>query len=153
MTGLTRTTRLITGATFEGVVDDTISLDFDQRHRRRVQMTSESGRSFLLDMKATVALHDNDVLELDDGTLVLIKAKAERVADISAGDTRLLTRIAWHLGNRHLPTQILENKLRIAYDHVIVDMVRGLGGEVDVTNAAFQPEGGAYAKAHQHHEH
>lgn len=152
MTELTRTTRLITGATYEGVVDDSIALDFHQRHRRRIQMTSESGKSFLLDMKEAIALQDNDVLELDDGTTVLIKAKAERVADISAVDTRLFTRIAWHLGNRHLPTQILDDRLRIAYDHVIVEMVKGLGGTVDVTNAAFQPEGGAYAHTHEHHE-
>ena len=152
MTDLTRTTRLFTDATFKGVVDDSIALDFNQRHRRRIQMTSKSGKHFLLDMKEVIALRDNDVLELDDGTTVLIKAKAERVADITAADPRLFTRIAWHLGNRHLPTQILDGKLRIAYDHVIIEMVQGLGGTVEVTNAAFQPEGGAYAHAHEHHD-
>lgn len=150
MPELPKTVRLITAASHDGVVDDSIALDFHQRHRRRIQMTSESGKSFLLDMKEAVALKDNDVLELDDGTMVLIKAKAERVADISTRDSQLFTRVAWHLGNRHLPTQILDGKLRIAFDHVIVEMVEGLGATVEVNHAAFQPEGGAYAHKHQH---
>ena len=150
MRELAKTVRLIAGATHDGVVGDSIALDFHQRHRRRIQMTSESGKSFLLDMKEAVALKDNDVLELDDGTMVLIKAKAERVADISTRDSQLFTRVAWHLGNRHLPTQILDGKLRIAFDHVIVEMVEGLGATVEVNHAAFQPEGGAYAHKHQH---
>lgn len=115
-------------------------------------MSSDSGKPFLLDLKGAVALLDNDVLELDDGTTVRIRAKAERVADISAEDPRLFARIAWHLGNRHLPTQILDGRLRIAYDHVIVDMAKGLGAAVEVLEAPFQPEGGAYSHTHAHHD-
>ena len=115
-----------------------------------MRMTSVAGKSFLLDLQEAVALHDGDVLELDDGSTVLVCAMAERVADISATDAQHLARVAWHLGNRHLPTQIFADRLRIAYDHVIVDMVQGLGATVDVIDAPFQPEGGAYHHAHEH---
>ena len=130
--------------------DDVVILDFDHRHRRRLQMTSQAGKSFLLDLKEAVVLRDNDVLQLDDGCTVLVKAKAERVVDITASDARQLTRLAWHLGNRHLATQILDGGLRIAYDHVIVDMLQGLGAKVDIVDAPFQPEGGAYGHPHEH---
>ena len=129
---------------------DSIVLAFDDRHRRRMTMTSEAGRTFLLDLEKAVALLDGDVLELTDGSAVRVRAKAERVADILADDARHLARIAWHLGNRHLPTQILDGCLRIAYDHVIVDMVKGIGATVDIVDAPFQPEGGAYSHSHEH---
>jgi urease accessory protein len=153
MSELPRTVRVITGGACDLDAVDSVALDFHHRHRRRMQMCSESGKSFLLDLEKAVALLDNDVLELDDGTMVVIRAKAERVADIRADDPRLFARIAWHLGNRHLPTQILDDRLRIAYDHVIVDMVQGLGATVSIVDAPFQPEGGAYAHAHAHEHH
>lgn len=145
-----RAQRVVAAADYSGAPDDSIVLDFDARHRRRLQMTSTSGKSFLLDLKSAVALHDKDVLELDDGSAVLIMAKAEQLAEISADDAAQLARISWHLGNRHLPVQILDGRLRIAYDHVIVDMVRRLGATVDIVDAPFQPEGGAYGEAHLH---
>jgi urease accessory protein len=135
---------------YDGSPEDCVVLDFDHRHRRRLQMTSQSGKSFLLDLKDTAVLQDKDVLELDDGSAILVKAKAERVVDITASDPRRLARLAWHLGNRHLPTQILDGGLRIAYDHVIVDMLQGLGAKVEIVEAPFQPEGGAYGHAHEH---
>ena len=148
MSELIRAVRVVTAAHFDGVPDDSIVLDYEHRHRRRLQLNSESGKSFLLDLKETVALLDSDVLQLDDGTSVAVKAKPERVADISAADNQHLARIAWHLGNRHLATQIFDGRLRIAYDHVIVDMLKGLGAAVEVIDAPFHPEGGAYAHGH-----
>lgn len=148
MTEQVRATRVVHSDAFAGEASDRIVLDFDHRHRRRLQMTSEAGRSFLLDLKDAVALKHGDVLELTDGSSVAVQAKAEKVAEISIDDARQLTRIAWHLGNRHLPTEILPDRLRIAYDHVIVDMVKGLGATVDVVEAPFQPEGGAYGHHH-----
>lgn len=126
---------------------DTIELDFDHRHRRRMKMTTTSGKVFLLDLPSAAALKDGDSLELDDGSAVTIKAKAERVADIRADSPQHLSQLAWHLGNRHLPTQVFADRLRILNDHVIVDMVRGLGATVVIVDAPFQPEGGAYAHA------
>lgn len=150
MTKLTRALSVVAADQFDGEPGDRIVLDFDHRHRRRMQMTCESGKAFVLDLKEAVALRHGDILKLDDDSTVLVQAKAERVAEISVADQHLLTRIAWHLGNRHLPTEILADRLRIAYDHVIVDMVRGLGATVDIVDAPFQPEGGAYGHGHNH---
>lgn len=150
MSDLQRAIRVLPAQHESAATDDSIVLDLNHRHRRRMRMTSVAGKPFLLDLKEAVALRDGDVLELDDGSTLLVRAMAERVADISATDAQHLARVAWHLGNRHLPTQIFADRLRIAYDHVIVDMVQGLGATVDVLDAPFQPEGGAYHHAHEH---
>lgn len=130
--------------------EDSIELDFDQRHRRRIVMTSATGEAFLLDLPKAVAIAHGDCLELEDGRRIRVKSKAEPVADITTRDEKHLARIAWHLGNRHLPTEILDGRLRIRDDHVIVDMVRRLGATVSFTEAPFHPEGGAYGHAHEH---
>ena len=132
----------------EGAAEDEIHLDFDQRHRRRIAMVSESGKEFLLDLPEAVAIADGDRLRLDDGTVVEVHAAAERVADITAPDPEHLVRIAWHLGNRHLPTEVIGKTIRIRDDHVIVAMVRGLGADVEIHDAAFHPEAGAYSHGH-----
>ena len=145
-----RATRIIPAAE-AGTADDTIELDFDQRHRRRIAMTSRSGREFLLDLPRAAVIQHGDGLELDDATVIIVHAKPEAVADITASDPQHLNRIAWHLGNRHLPTEIHDRCLRIREDHVIVDMVRQLGGQVTLKQAPFHPEGGAYARhSHDH---
>lgn len=112
-------------------------------------MITANGREFLLDLPNAVALRDGDCVELDDGALVTIRAKPERVADVFADNSEQLVRIAWHLGNRHLRTQIFEDRLRILNDHVIVEMLKGLGARIDVHDAPFQPEGDAYRHTHE----
>ena len=97
---------------------------------------------------ATVISNNGDYLVLDDGSRIRVRASEERVADIRADSANSLARIAWHLGNRHWPTQLIDGGLRIRYDHVLVDMVAGLGGQVTVRDAAFHPESGAYAHEH-----
>jgi urease accessory protein len=124
---------------------DTVVLDFDDRHRRRMAMTGTRGLSFLLDIEQAVALRGGDALVLDDGRLVEVVAAAEPLLEIRATDPQHLVRIAWHLGNRHLPTQIVGKGLRIRRDHVIEAMVAGLGAKVTPIEAPFDPEGGAYA--------
>ncbi len=133
---------------------DVVELDYDARHRRRISMRTESGREFLLDLPKAHALADGDGLALSDGTAVRVRARPERVIDIRAGSPGQLLRIAWHLGNRHLPTQILDESIRIRYDHVILEMLAGLGAETRTTEAPFHPEGGAYAhdSYHPHHD-
>ena len=108
-------------------------------------MTSKSGREFLLDLPRAAAIQHGDGLQLEDGTMIVVHAKPEAVADITASSDRHLHRIAWHLGNRHLPTEIRNGCLRIREDHVIVEMVQKLGGDVALKQAPFHPEGGAYA--------
>ena len=125
-------------------------LDFDARHRRRLALTGERGTKVLLDLPESRALRDGDGLVLEDGAFVEVRAAPERLAEIRCTSPQALARIAWHLGNRHLPTQIMGEVLRIREDHVIVDMVRQLGAEVRPIEAPFDPEAGAYAQAHRH---
>ena len=142
---------------------DTVTLDFDGRHRRRHAMRGEAGLAFLLDLPHATALRDGDGLALSDGRLVRVRSEPERLMELAAPDLPMLVRLAWHLGNRHLPTQLVGDRLRIRQDHVIGDMVRGLGGTVAEIEAPFEPEGGAFAQnglhshshahAQEHHEH
>ena len=130
---------------------DSVVLDFDGRHRRRMAMTGTRGLAFLLDLESAVALRGGDALVLDDGRLIEVVAAPEPLAEIRCTDPQRLVRVAWHLGNRHLPTQIMAKCLRIRRDHVIEAMVRGLGARVIEIEAAFDPEGGAYADAFHAH--
>lgn len=144
-----RAVKVISEIKQAGKPEDSIDLDFDQRHRRRIAMTSNGGREFLLDLPKAIAIADGDGLELEDGSVVIVRAKSEPIADITARDDHHLAQIAWHLGNRHLPTEILGGRLRIRDDHVMVDMVRKLGAKVEILEAPFHPEGGAYGHAHE----
>jgi urease accessory protein len=138
---------------------DTVVLGFDDRHRRRMAMTGTRGLEFLLDLEETIALRGGDALVLDDGRLIEVVAAPEPLVEIRCTDPHQLVRVAWHLGNRHLPTQIVGKGLRIRRDHVIEDMVKGLGARVIAIEAPFDPEGGAYAggghaaQAHDRHNH
>jgi len=143
------------------VATDCVRLDHDQRNRRRMVFTTEAGRQILLDMPRPVHMRDGDMLRLEDGALVRVEALPEALIEIAAESTAELVRIAWHLGNRHLPTQLLPGVnghggwLRIRHDHVIAGMVEGLGGTCLSVLAPFDPEGGAYegSGSHGHHHH
>ena len=108
-------------------------------------MTGTRGLEFLLDLENAVALRGGDALVLEDGRLVEVVAAPEPLIEIRCNDPQHLVRVAWHLGNRHLPTQIMPKGLRIRRDHVIEAMVKGLGARVIEIEAPFDPEGGAYA--------
>jgi urease accessory protein len=131
--------------------EDTVVLDFDDRHRRRMAMTGTRGFEFLLDLENAVALRGGDALVLEDGRVVEVVAAPEPLLEIRGSDPHHLIRVAWHLGNRHLPTQIMPKGLRIRRDHVIEAMVKGLGARIIEIEAPFDPEGGAYA-GHAHAE-
>ena len=138
------------GSWERGAARDCVVLDFDARHRRRIVMRGEAGLDFLLDLPEAVALADGDGLHLEDGGVVAVKAAAERLIEVRAGEDMPLLRIAWHLGNRHLPTQILGDALRIREDHVILDMLRRMGARTATIEAPFHPEGGAYGHGRMH---
>ena len=110
-------------------------------------MTGTRGLQFLLDLDAAIALRGGDALVLEDGRLIEVVAAPEPLVEIRSPDPAHLVRIAWHLGNRHLPTQIVGKGLRIRRDHVIEAMVAGLGARLIEIDAPFDPEGGAYAAA------
>ncbi len=129
---------------------DTVLVDYDRRHRRRILLTTEAGHDVLLDLPHAARLRHGDGLLLDDGGVVRVQARPEKLADIHAHDDGDLVRIAWHLGNRHLPVQLLGEHIRIRTDHVIEERVELLGGHVEHVTAPFDPEAGAYAGGHQH---
>ncbi|WP_184262790.1 urease accessory protein UreE [Rhodopseudomonas rhenobacensis] len=143
---------------------DTVVLDFDDRHRRRTAMVGTRGLQFLLDLEHAVALRGGDALVLEDGRMIEVVAAAEPLIEIRCKDPQQLVRVAWHLGNRHLPTQLMAKGLRIRRDHVIEAMLQGLGAKIVEIEAPFDPEGGAYAQPaepghdhsghdHAHHDH
>jgi len=129
------------------------TLRHDDRHRRRLRLTTDDGEPFLLDLPRPARLIEGDGLACDDGTYLLVRAAPEDCVLVRCADRTALARIAWHLGNRHLPLQALEGRLRIRADHVIAAMVEGLGGHVTRVDAPFDPEIGAYAGAAHGHDH
>ncbi len=131
----------------------TLTLDFDGRHRRRIRLTADQGEDVLLDLPKAVAMADGDGLQLDDGRWLKIQAAPELVVEVRHQDPHQLVRLAWHLGNRHLPTEIREQVLCIRPDHVIEDMLCGFGADVMKVQAPFQPEGGAYGDHGHPHNH
>jgi urease accessory protein len=132
----------------------TLTLDFDARHRRRIRLSADEGEDILLDLPKAVAMADGDGLQLEDGRWLMVQAAAEHIVEIRHKDPNQLVRLAWHLGNRHLPTEIRDQVLRIRPDHVIEHMLCGFGAELSKVRAPFQPEGGAYGGGHgDHHSH
>jgi len=140
------------GSFADDAVVGEVVLDSEARLRRRAVL-SAGRQQFLLDLAELVPLNDGDGLALDGGGVIRVLAAPERLVEITAKSPAELVRIAWHLGNRHLPTQLLADRIRIRPDHVIEDMLTGLGATVVKVDAAFDPEGGAYAGGHHDHGH
>ncbi|HXT08166.1 MAG TPA: urease accessory protein UreE [Roseiarcus sp.] len=154
-----RASTVIAAGGWSGEPADSIVLDYDERHRRRVTMKGVRGLEFLLDLDEAALLRSGDGLKLEDGRLVEVVAAPEPLVEIRAAEPAALVRIAWHLGNRHLAVELTRKALRIRRDSVIEEMARGLGAAVVAIEAPFNPEGGAYAKGghephgHDHHDH
>jgi urease accessory protein len=130
-----------------------VTLDFDARHRRRIRLTTDQGEDVLLDLPKAIAMADGDALQLEDGRLLTVRAAAEPIVEVRHKDPHQLMRLAWHLGNRHLPTEIRDQVLRIRPDHVIEAMLHCFGAELVKAQASFQPEGGAYSAHHHDNDH
>lgn len=130
---------------------ETCALNYDERFLRRKRLTTDSGTNFLVDLAQTTSLDDGDALELNNGRLIQITASAE---DLYAVTGTNLVQLAWHIGNRHTPCQILTDHLLIQADPVIGHMLEHLGAKVEPVSAPFTPEGGAYGHGRTHsHEH
>jgi urease accessory protein len=134
-------------------IADRVILDADDRQRRRIVLTGENGTQVLLDFEKPVSLRDGDGLVLDDGAVVAVGGQAEKLLEITPSSPRDFVRLAWHLGNRHTDVQIVESRIRIRYDHVLEEMLRGLGAKVTPLEAAFDPEAGAPHDGAHHHGH
>ena len=135
---------------------DSVALAYDERKRSRLKVTLASGREAGIFLERGDHLHGGDKLAAEDGSAVVeILAAPEKLIEAVADSPLLFARAAYHLGNRHVPVHILPTdnggKLRFQTDHVLADMVRGLGCTVGETEAPFQPESGAYGGGHQHH--
>ncbi len=119
---------------------DRIVLAYDERFVRRKRLTCASGASVMVDLPETVSLDDGDALLTDDGRKLAIVAAEEPVVVIRGN----LPRLAWHIGNRHTPCEVTATHLIIRRDHVLENMLKGLGADLTLTLAPFRPEGGAY---------
>ena len=144
------------GGWVERTAKHIVTLEFDDRFRRRRRYVAESGFAFLLDLEEATPLRDGDGLLLEQGGVILVRAAPEPLVEVRAPTPERLLRLAWHLGNRHLPTEIQADRLLIRDDHVIVAMLQGLDAELHKVDAPFNPEGGAYGEhnrqpGHQHH--
>jgi urease accessory protein len=128
---------------------DIITLDHGDRHRRRIVLNADGGTAFLLDLDKADVLEDGDAIRLDSGWLVEVKAAPEKLIQISTKDPLALLILAWHIGNRHVPAEITGSAIYIAYDHVLLDMLQGLGARTEIVERPFRPVRGAY----HHHEH
>jgi urease accessory protein len=129
---------------------DRVVLDAGDRNRRRIVLTGEKGTEFLLDVAKPVSLRDGDGLVLDDGSIVLVTGQPEPLIEISAGSALDAVRLAWHLGNRHTDVQVIGDKLRIRRDHVLEDMLRGLGAKLTSLDVPFDPEPASPSHGHDH---
>lgn len=137
---------------------DRVALPYDERKRSRLKVILVSGAEAGIFLERGDRLHGGDKLQAEDGSAVVeILAAPERLIEAMAGDPLLFARAAYHLGNRHVPVQIIPEagggRLRFQADHVLAEMVRGLGCTVSETEAPFQPESGAYGGHGGHHHH
>jgi urease accessory protein len=155
---LRATTVIRAGDLGNRITSDTITLPREARWRRRIAMTSDRGHAFLLDLAEATYLAHGDALALENGVLIKVVAAAEDLLEIHAQEPQALARIAWHIGNRHTPAEITAGAIYIKPDHVLAEMVTGLGGHVHAVRRPFEPEGGAYGtkgplQAGHHHGH
>lgn len=131
-----------------------LTLPFDARKRSRQRVRLSNGAEAALVLARGTLLRGGDLLELEGGVPVLVQAADESVSTVFADSPLLLTKVAYHLGNRHVPLQVADDWLRYQHDHVLDAMVRGLGARVVAQVGAFEPEGGAHGGGHGHsHDH
>ena len=132
-------------------ISDSISLSYEERFLRRRKLVSDSGFEFLVNLPATKSLTQNQAFKLENGNVIVIKSKKESLLEISGNN---LMQLIWHIGNRHIPCQIKQNKIFIQNDKIIEDMIKKLGGKVKAVKQTFTPEGGAYGIGRTHsHKH
>lgn len=131
---------------------DRVILDADDRNRRRIVLTAERGTQVMLDFDKPVTLRDGDGLVLEDGSIVEVRGQPEALIEIAPSSPQDFVRLAWHLGNRHTDVQIVGQRIRIRYDHVLEEMLKGLGASLSTLDAPFDPEAGV-GHQHGHHHH
>jgi urease accessory protein len=138
-------------------VIDTVILDYAQRSAQKATVTGIKGGTIEIDLHQPMRLRTDDLLVLDDGSLVEVVAAPEPLIEARAADLAALARLAWHFGDRHVPVQVLPNRIRARRDGAIEILLASLGARVALIEAPFEPEGGAYARHEDpgcdHHDH
>lgn len=147
---MTTITDILPAGAWTGDAADSVTLDYDGRHRRRIVLTCASGSEYLLDLAEATHLRHGDGLQLPGGGVIQVVAKAEPLLEVTAHSPADLLRLAWHIGNRHLAAQVFPDRILIRRDHVIAHMLEHQGAHVREIEAPFDPEGGAY---HEHGGH
>ena len=136
---------------------DSVMIGADQRRQQSAILTGVNGTQIGMMLPEPVLLRMGDALELDDGSLVEVVVAPEPLIEVRGNDLTHLARLAWHLGDRHVPVQILANRLRMRRDAALETMLGVLGARLTAIEAPFDPEGGAYAAQashdHGHHGH
>ena len=135
---------------YHGTPFDRVVLAHDERHLRRKVLTLQQGEQVLVDLPEAIAFGHGDILILEDGRMAEIIAAEEMLYEVLPRDRKHLSELAWHLGNRHLPAQLYDDRILILKDHVIKAMLEGLGARVSEITAPFQPLRGAYHNGHGH---
>jgi urease accessory protein len=132
---------------------DTVILDYEQRAAGKASATGINGTSVDIELEQPTRLRTDDLIVLDDGNLVEVVAAAEPLIEARAADLAGLMRLAWHLGDRHLPVEVLTNRIRVKQDPAIETLLRSLGARLVMIEAPFEPEGGAYTSHAHGHDH
>jgi len=145
------TTRLEKGAQ-AGAAAGQLRLPFDARRKSRLRARLASGEEVALLLPRGELLRGGDLLRASDGRVIEVVAEPEALLHVTCGSPAGLARAAYHLGNRHVPVQVGEGYLRLGADHVLQAMLKGLGATVTPIQAPFEPEAGAYAEGHAHHD-
>jgi urease accessory protein len=136
-----------------GDVIDTLILPYAQRQVKQGFLFGIKGTCVEIDLAEPARLRTDDVLVLEDGGIIEIVAEPEPLIEARAADLAALARLAWHLGDRHVPVQVLERRLRLRRDPAIEALLENLGAKLAAIDAPFEPEGGAYEAAHGGHDH
>jgi urease accessory protein len=144
-------TRILTTETAH---EATLSLPIHKRIKSRLRVELDNGEEAGLFIQRGITLRCGDLLSTDDGFIVKVVSADESVSTVRTDDAHLLTRVAYHLGNRHVPLEVGSGYVRYLHDHVLDEMVEGLGAKVICEQAPFEPEAGAYGGSHGHgHSH
>jgi len=133
-------------------VSDRVVLDADERQRRRIVLTGEKGTRLLLDFAKPMILRDGVGLVLEDGSVVQVAGRVELLVEVSATAPADVVRLAWHIGNRHTDIQFTDQSFRIRRDHVLEEMLKGLGATTREVEAPFDPEPAAPHGHHHDHD-
>ena len=127
-----------------------LRLPFELRQKSRQRATLVSGEEVALMLPRGELLRGGDLVVASDGRVIEVIAEPEQVLEVRCGDATALAKAAYHLGNRHVPVEVGEGYLRIGADHVLAEMLRGLGATLEALTAPFEPEAGAYGGGHHH---